>query len=121
MESRKTRKRSKSAQKQAVVEVDHNEFKCKKAGCTKSFRKLSLLESHIKHYHSPPLPPKTSHKGKGSSSGKTLDAEANIFGPKEYILTYCRVSDDIHDTNVILGSIALYCSVYNFVLSRYMH
>ena len=34
-----------------VIELDHNEFKCKVSGCTKSFRKSSLLESHIKHYH----------------------------------------------------------------------
>lgn len=54
--------------KASAVELDHNEFKCKKVGCTKSFRKLSLLESHIKHYHSPPPPPKTPSRGKGGRS-----------------------------------------------------
>ncbi len=58
----------KSASKGLPIELDHNEFKCKKTGCNKSFRKLSLLESHIKHYHSPPAPAKTKSKGKGSSS-----------------------------------------------------
>jgi len=30
---------------------DHNEHKCKFTGCGKSFRKETLLHSHIKHYH----------------------------------------------------------------------
>lgn len=34
------------------IELDHNPFKCPAAGCTKSFRKASLLHYHIKYYHS---------------------------------------------------------------------
>ncbi|KAM4610200.1 PHD finger protein 20-like [Polymixia lowei] len=34
------------------IELDHNPFKCPAAGCTKSFRKGSLLHCHIKYYHS---------------------------------------------------------------------
>lgn len=61
---------SKVATKGLVIELDHNEFKCKEAGCTKSFRKQSLLESHIKHYHSPPPVPKPrAARGKGAASG----------------------------------------------------
>ena len=41
----------KVAPKELVIMWDHNEFKCTHCGCTKSFRKQSLLESHMKHYH----------------------------------------------------------------------
>ena len=41
----------KPAPKELVIVWDHNEFKCKHAGCNKSFRKESLLQSHVKHYH----------------------------------------------------------------------
>lgn len=34
------------------IELDHNPFKCPAPGCTKSFRKASLLHYHIKYYHS---------------------------------------------------------------------
>ncbi|XP_060931201.1 PHD finger protein 20-like [Limanda limanda] len=34
------------------IELDHNPFKCPSSGCTKSFRKASLLHYHIKYYHS---------------------------------------------------------------------
>ncbi|XP_046896645.1 PHD finger protein 20-like [Hypomesus transpacificus] len=33
------------------IELDHNPFKCQAAGCTKSFRKASLLHYHVKYYH----------------------------------------------------------------------
>ncbi|XP_023148713.2 PHD finger protein 20-like [Amphiprion ocellaris] len=33
------------------IELDHNPFKCPSPGCTKSFRKASLLHYHIKYYH----------------------------------------------------------------------
>uniref|UniRef100_A0A9J8BV63 PHD finger protein 20, b n=1 Tax=Cyprinus carpio carpio TaxID=630221 RepID=A0A9J8BV63_CYPCA len=41
------------------IELDHNPFKCKIAGCLKSFRKASLLHYHMKYYHaqSEPSPP----------------------------------------------------------------
>jgi hypothetical protein len=44
-------RQGKVAPKELVIMWDHNEFKCTHAGCTKSFRKQSLLESHMKHYH----------------------------------------------------------------------
>ncbi|XP_062871672.1 PHD finger protein 20b isoform X2 [Trichomycterus rosablanca] len=34
------------------IELDHNPFKCQVSGCTKSFRKASLLHYHMKYYHS---------------------------------------------------------------------
>ncbi|XP_013082818.2 PHD finger protein 20-like isoform X2 [Biomphalaria glabrata] len=34
-----------------IVEEDHNPFKCHFEGCTKAFRKETLLTSHIKYYH----------------------------------------------------------------------
>ncbi|XP_076597201.1 PHD finger protein 20-like isoform X2 [Chaetodon auriga] len=34
------------------IELDHNPFKCPAEGCSKSFRKASLLHYHIKYYHS---------------------------------------------------------------------
>ncbi|XP_016116924.1 PHD finger protein 20-like [Sinocyclocheilus grahami] len=42
------------------IELDHNPFKCKIAGCLKSFRKASLLHYHMKYYHaqSDPSPPR---------------------------------------------------------------
>lgn len=42
------------------IELDHNSFKCKIAGCLKSFRKASLLHYHMKYYHaqSDPSPPR---------------------------------------------------------------
>lgn len=49
---------TKVAPKGLVIALDHNEFKCKEEGCTKSFRKESLLLSHVKHYHSDKSPPK---------------------------------------------------------------
>ncbi|XP_026114610.1 PHD finger protein 20-like isoform X1 [Carassius auratus] len=42
------------------IELDHNLFKCKIAGCLKSFRKASLLHYHMKYYHAQndPSPPR---------------------------------------------------------------
>ncbi|KAK3786063.1 hypothetical protein RRG08_058125 [Elysia crispata] len=37
-----------------IVEEDHNPFKCPHEGCTKDFRKESLLQYHIKYYHTEP-------------------------------------------------------------------
>lgn len=45
---------AKVAPKGLIIALDHNEFKCKEEGCTKSFRKESLLLSHVKHYHTAP-------------------------------------------------------------------
>ncbi|XP_016348481.1 PHD finger protein 20-like isoform X1 [Sinocyclocheilus anshuiensis] len=49
------------------IELDHNPFKCKIAGCLKSFRKASLLHYHMKYYHaqsdpSPPIQTRSSDK-----------------------------------------------------------
>ena len=38
-------------QQEVVINLDHNDFKCKAKGCTKSFRKETLLLWHMKHYH----------------------------------------------------------------------
>ena len=35
-----------------VVEQEHNHFKCEYEGCNKGFRKESLLDYHVKYYHS---------------------------------------------------------------------
>ncbi len=34
------------------VEEDHNKYKCPFTECPKAFRKMSLVEYHIKYYHS---------------------------------------------------------------------
>ncbi|OQR78298.1 hypothetical protein BIW11_06502 [Tropilaelaps mercedesae] len=34
-----------------TINEDHNEFKCTRPDCNKSFRKEKLLASHLKHYH----------------------------------------------------------------------
>ncbi|XP_063958906.1 uncharacterized protein LOC129267122 isoform X2 [Lytechinus pictus] len=59
------------APKELIVDLDHNKFKCEVPGCTKSFRKASLLESHMKYYHAEPGaesgPPQDKDKDKPSS------------------------------------------------------
>lgn len=49
------------------IELDHNTFKCQVPGCTKSFRKASLLHYHMKYYHSQSdLSPTRSAQTRGS-------------------------------------------------------
>ena len=57
-------KRVGKSPKEVVINVDHNAFKCRHAGCTKSFRKESLLQWHIKHYH-PTIKPGKKTQGEG--------------------------------------------------------
>lgn len=50
-----------------VIEPEHNHYKCTYENCNKAFRKESLLESHIKFYHSvegkhPQNPPRKRRK-----------------------------------------------------------
>jgi hypothetical protein len=45
------------ASKEFVVEADHNQYKCTINECNKSFRKETLLNSHVKHYHPEYAPP----------------------------------------------------------------
>ncbi len=59
---------------------DHNEFKCKFAGCTKSFRKESLLLSHMKHYHN--IKPKSPVRGKEKVLAKTERDKSTPKSPK---------------------------------------
>ena len=59
----------KVAPKELVIVWDHNEFKCTHSGCTKSFRKQSLLESHMKHYHDI-MPSK--RRGKTATTGMCM-------------------------------------------------
>ncbi|MEQ2250909.1 hypothetical protein ILYODFUR_005791 [Ilyodon furcidens] len=55
------------------IELDHNPFKCPAPGCSKSFRKASLLHYHIKYYHSDQLDaggePDSSRRKRSSSEG----------------------------------------------------
>ncbi|XP_038154317.1 PHD finger protein 20-like isoform X2 [Cyprinodon tularosa] len=56
------------------IELDHNPFKCPSPGCSKSFRKASLLHYHIKYYHSDQQldaggEPETSRRKRSSSEG----------------------------------------------------
>ncbi|XP_077937464.1 PHD finger protein 20 isoform X4 [Gasterosteus aculeatus] len=54
------------------IELDHNPFKCPADGCSKSFRKASLLHYHIKYYHSDQPPdeqPETPRRKRSSSKG----------------------------------------------------
>jgi hypothetical protein len=54
-----------TAPKEWVVLMDHNKFKCSVPGCDKAFRKASLLNYHVKYYHSdePMDSPKKKQKG----------------------------------------------------------
>ncbi|XP_030637330.1 PHD finger protein 20-like protein 1 [Chanos chanos] len=36
---------------EALIDLDHNKFKCKVPGCSKAFRKAKLLDYHLKYYH----------------------------------------------------------------------
>ena len=61
----------KPAPKELVIVWDHNEFKCKHTGCNKSFRKESLLNSHVKHYHTREIrTPKATNKTKVLPPGR---------------------------------------------------
>ncbi|KAM8863104.1 PHD finger protein 20-like isoform 3-T3 [Spinachia spinachia] len=54
------------------IELDHNPFKCPADGCSKSFRKASLLHYHIKYYHSDQPPdeqPETPRRKRSTSKG----------------------------------------------------
>ncbi|KAK5600548.1 hypothetical protein CRENBAI_014778 [Crenichthys baileyi] len=55
------------------IELDQNPFKCPAPGCSKSFRKASLLHYHIKYYHSDQLDtggePEASRRKRSSSEG----------------------------------------------------
>ncbi|XP_051736725.1 PHD finger protein 20b isoform X3 [Ctenopharyngodon idella] len=74
------------------IELDHNLFKCKIAGCLKSFRKASLLHYHMKYYHaqSDPSPPrcvqtrttdKPNHSQETPRRRRTVSASHNTSSP----------------------------------------
>ncbi|XP_048034034.1 PHD finger protein 20b isoform X3 [Megalobrama amblycephala] len=74
------------------IELDHNLFKCKIAGCLKSFRKASLLHYHMKYYHaqSDPSPPrcvqtrttdKQNHSQETPRRRRTVSASHNTPSP----------------------------------------
>lgn len=80
--------------KGVLIEWDHNEFKCKVSGCTKSFRKQTLLESHLKHYHTSHRQRKPTRRGEKTSFtskrrrvycvwGRKLGGEGSVFGGGE--------------------------------------
>ena len=73
---------------------DHNEFKCQHPGCGKSFRKQSLLISHMKHYHSLPMPPQARGKrGKpGSCTYMYIQCTCTLFMQQQA----CLLCVDIH-------------------------
>ena len=56
--------------KALVIQWDHNEFKCNVSGCTKSFRKKTLLDAHHKHYHTTEPTKQTRHRDKHSFTGE---------------------------------------------------
>ena len=58
---------AKLAPKELVIMWDHNEHKCKFTGCGKSFRKETLLHSHIKHYHHIKTKTPAAAKAKGAA------------------------------------------------------
>ncbi|XP_041655889.1 PHD finger protein 20-like [Cheilinus undulatus] len=72
------------------IELDHNPFKCPADGCTKSFRKASLLHYHIKYYHSdqqldegggeqePPRRKRSSSKGSDVVSERRSEDQDNM-------------------------------------------
>ncbi|MEQ2185013.1 hypothetical protein GOODEAATRI_013821 [Goodea atripinnis] len=55
------------------IELDHNPFKCPAPGCSKSFRKASLLHYHIKYYHSDQL----DAGGEPEASSKKADIQTS--------------------------------------------
>ncbi|XP_035217306.1 uncharacterized protein LOC118190655 [Stegodyphus dumicola] len=59
----------KVATKEFVIQEDHNQYKCSYDGCTKSFRKETLLTSHLKHYHG-------EQKGKNDVSSKVQECKS---------------------------------------------
>ncbi|KAF7644780.1 hypothetical protein LDENG_00215890 [Lucifuga dentata] len=58
------------------IELDHNPFKCPAPGCSKSFRKSSLLFYHIKYYHSDQQEA-LSRKQSSSGGGAFLSVKRN--------------------------------------------
>lgn len=72
------------------IELDHNPFKCPAPGCSKSFRKASLLHYHIKYYHSdqqldPGTEPDACRRKRSSSEGADLPSskKAEIHAGRE--------------------------------------
>ncbi|XP_011428049.3 PHD finger protein 20-like protein 1 isoform X3 [Magallana gigas] len=69
-----------------VIEPEHNHYKCTYENCNKAFRKESLLESHIKFYHSvegkhPQNPPRKRRK---TSSICSTDSDISVTTRQRY-------------------------------------
>uniref|UniRef100_A0A1A8P160 Round spermatid basic protein 1 n=2 Tax=Nothobranchius rachovii TaxID=451742 RepID=A0A1A8P160_9TELE len=76
------------------IELDHNPFKCPAPGCSKSFRKASLLHYHIKYYHSDQQPdggvePVPARRKRSSSDGSDFTSSRK----PEVQNTSCRRDD----------------------------
>ena len=69
-----------------VVEENHNQFEC--PHCKKGFRKESLLESHVKHYHTPGAPPIPPSKRRRTTLS-LCELERTIFCSISLNLCHC--------------------------------
>ncbi|XP_061177794.1 PHD finger protein 20-like protein 1 [Saccostrea echinata] len=94
-----------------VIEPEHNHYKCTFENCNKGFRKESLLESHIKFYHSndgkpPQNPPRKRRK---TSSICSTDSDISITPRQRYPSSgsLCRPSTSHEGTTEVTGTDSL--------------
>ncbi|XP_062621683.1 putative uncharacterized protein DDB_G0290521, partial [Saccostrea cucullata] len=91
-----------------VIEPEHNHFKCTFEDCNKGFRKETLLESHIKFYHSndgkpPQNPPRKRRK---TYSICSTDSDISVTPRQRYPSSgsLCRPSTSYEGTTELAGS-----------------
>ncbi|XP_055995394.1 PHD finger protein 20-like protein 1 isoform X3 [Ostrea edulis] len=91
-----------------VIESEHNHFKCSFENCNKAFRKESLLESHVKFYHSkegkpPQNPPRKRRK---TSSICSTDSDVSVTHRQRYPSSgsMCRPSTSTEGTTEVSGT-----------------
>ncbi|XP_075957944.1 PHD finger protein 20-like isoform X3 [Anarhichas minor] len=83
------------------IELDHNPFKCPVAGCSKSFRKNSLLHYHIKYYHSDqPLDEQLEAPRRKRSSSKGSDFLSDIKSEDQNTSQYDDRQHSVVETEV---------------------
>ncbi|XP_062603197.1 PHD finger protein 20-like protein 1 isoform X2 [Saccostrea cucullata] len=91
-----------------VIEPEHNHFKCTFEDCNKGFRKETLLESHIKFYHSndgkpPQNPPRKRRK---TTSICSTDSDISVTPRQRYPSSgsLCRPSTSYEGTTEVAGA-----------------
>lgn len=96
------------ARKEFTVREDHNEFKCE---CGKGFRKDSLLQQHIKHYHKEKMkfekpPKKEIHESneqtmKIEKDDKNVSQENNTLNDQDKIIPIQNVEELQNDQKLL--------------------